>query len=253
MRDGQAPFSSRELAVPRFQQPDDVTCGPTCLAQVFEYYDDAYDIGELAKITPRNPDGGTLAVYLGQVALARGYRATLYPFTLRIFDPTWADCNQRQLVRKLGQRAAWVRHPKLKRATLAYRDFAVAGGRIEFAELSPELLTRILDRGHPIVSGLSATYLYRTPRERPHSNEDDDIRGEPVGHFVVICGYQRDALSFSVSDPSPHAPFSKQGRYTVTTQRLINSILLGDVTYDAVLLEIAPRRRTGAPWASKRR
>src|SRR5690606_27975392 len=31
---------SVELSVPRFAQPDDVTCGPTCLRQVLSFYGD---------------------------------------------------------------------------------------------------------------------------------------------------------------------------------------------------------------------
>ena len=123
----------------------------------------------------------------------------------------------------------------------AWITFLNEGGRVEFAELSPELLTSILNRGHPIVCGLSATWLYRTPRERPDDNDWDDIAGDPCGHFVVICGYSGGGRRFMVRDPSMHVPFSPDGRYVVPFQRLINAILLGDVTQDAVLLELWPK------------
>jgi hypothetical protein len=35
-------------------------------------------------------------------------------------------------------------------------------------------------------------------------------------------------------------PATPDGRLTVSAERLINAILLGDVTYDAVLLELWP-------------
>jgi hypothetical protein len=44
---------------------------------------------------------------------------------------------------------------------------------------------------------LSATYLYQTKRE--FDNEYDDIRGNPVGHFVVICGYYARSDRFMTS------------------------------------------------------
>ena len=62
------------------------------------------------------------------------------------------------------------------------------------SELTPELLKRILNRDHPVLAGLSATYLYRMPRERhdPETHElvDDDVAGDPTGHFIVVSGYE---------------------------------------------------------------
>jgi len=46
----------------RHLQPDDVTCGPTCLAQVYRYYRHAKTVREVIQETPSNPDGGTMAV-----------------------------------------------------------------------------------------------------------------------------------------------------------------------------------------------
>jgi hypothetical protein len=235
----------RELPVPRFEQPDDVTCGPTCLRQIFHYYGEKSSFLDILSVTQRNPDGGTLAVYLALAALRLGYRAALYPYHLRIFDPTWFELPRRFLKRKLEQRAAVVQEPKLKAATRAYEEFLEQGGRIEFAELMPQLLVRILERRHPVLCGLSSTYLYRRSRERPEDNEDDDVRGEPTGHFVVISGYSSGGKSFFVRDPSSHAPFGPSGRYVVPAQRLINSILLGDATHDAVLLELWPPKSKG--------
>jgi hypothetical protein len=131
------------------------------------------------------------------------------------------------------------------RAIDAWIQFLGEGGRVEFAELSPVLLGSILERGHPILCGLSATWLYRQCRERPHDNEWDDVIGDPCGHFVVICGYSGAGRRFMVRDPSSHVPFSPDGRYVVPAQRLINAILLGDVTQDAVLLELWPKNPIG--------
>jgi hypothetical protein len=108
-----------------------------------------------------------------------------------------------------------------------------------FAELTQELLAGILAKGHPVLTGLNATYLYGTPRE--YRDEYDDVRGEPVGHFVVISGYYPVSGRFIVRDPSSHIPFSRTGKYSVEAQRLISAILLGDVTYDGVLLIVSRR------------
>ncbi|MDQ3607218.1 MAG: peptidase-C39 like family protein, partial [Gemmatimonadota bacterium] len=115
--------------------------------------------------------------------------------------------------------------------------------------LTPALLKRILDADHPILAGLSATHLYRMIRERhdPDTNAlvDDDVAGDPIGHFVVISGYEHWGRKFVVLDPSVHVPTWENGRQVVDAQRLINSILLGDLTYDAVLLELWPGEGEG--------
>jgi hypothetical protein len=228
------------LEVPRFEQPDELTCGPTCLAAVYSYYGRRCTVEEVIEEIRRNPDGGTLAVYLGISALQRGYKAVLYTYNMRVFDPTWADVPAEELARKLRKRRKFVRSKRLRKVIGAYLDFLELGGVVEFRELETGLLLEILRRQRPILTGLSATYLYKTPRE--HRDEYDDVRGEPVGHFVVVTGYDAVEDHFFVQDPSRQIPFSVTGAYSVESTRLFSAILLGDVTYDAVLLEIWPRR-----------
>lgn len=244
--DRQSPHAriSHELDVPHFLQPDDVTCGPTCLRKVYNYYGLDVEVEEVLGELDRNEDGGTLAVFLGISAIGRGFRARIYSYDLRIFDPTWARLGGGELARRLALRIPHLRRPKTVRAARAYQRFLELGGEIGFDELTPLLLKRILDRNHPVLAGLSATHLYRMPRERhdPETDRlvDDDVAGDPTGHFVVIVGYEHWGRQFSVRDPSAHVPVSADGRQVVDAQRLINAILLGDLTYDAVLLEMWP-------------
>jgi hypothetical protein len=102
-------------------------------------------------------------------------------------------------------------------------------------------LRRYLNRGIPLITGLSATYLYRSIRDIPETNQDDDIRGEPVGHFVVLTGYRQDTREVLVADPYKSNPLSGTRYYAVGIHRLIGAILLGIMTYDANLLVIEPR------------
>jgi len=231
--------SSLELPVPRTRQPDDISCGPTCLHQVLRFHGSRVDAPELSPLITRNDDGGTQAVFLALAAQRLGFTSTLYPYDLRVFDPTWFSLPREDLVEKLRRREAVVRRRKLAASVRGYRLFLEAGGEIRFEELSRQLVVGILRRGHPVICGLSATHLYRQARERPADNEPDDVAGEPVGHFVVVNGFERGGRSLLVTDPWPHAPFPRGGPYSVPSQRLLNAVLLGDVTYDAVLLEIA--------------
>ena len=56
-------------------QPDDTTCGPTCLHAVYRYYGDAIPLRQVIAEVKSLSGGGTLAVLLGNHALSRGYRA----------------------------------------------------------------------------------------------------------------------------------------------------------------------------------
>ncbi|HYR09284.1 MAG TPA: hypothetical protein VEQ60_15980 [Longimicrobium sp.] len=235
---------AHELHVQRFLQPDDVTCGPTCLRKVYDFFGLSVGTDEVLGEIDRNEDGGTLAVFLGISALKRGFAARIYSYDLLIFDPTWYALPREQLAEKIHARFPYLPDSKRLRAARAYLDFLEMGGELAFDELTPGLLKSIIDREHPVLAGLSATYLYRFARERQLADDrmvEDDVAGEPTGHFVVICGYEHWGRRFSVRDPSHHVPLAEDGRQVVDGQRLINAILLGDVTYDAVLLELWPR------------
>ena len=236
--------AAQSLAVQRFVQPDDVTCGPTCLRKVYSFYGLDVEIDEVIASLERNEDGGTLAVFLGISALKRGFRARIYSYDLRIFDPTWFDLPAERLAEKIHARFPYLTDATRLRAAGAYIRFLEMGGELAFDELTPALLKSILDREHPVLAGLSATYLYRSPRERwdPMLDRllDDDVRGEPTGHFVVVSGYEQWGRRLTVVDPFEH-PATPDGALCVDADRLINAILLGDVTYDAVLLEVWPR------------
>ena len=222
------------LPVERIEQPDDLTCGPTALLQIYRYHGEDRSLDEVIRDTRRNPDGGTLAVYLALSALVEGWRPTLFSFNLDVFDPTWAHLPPDALAAKLEARRREVEGQRLRRVIRAYVDLLERGGRVRLVDLDRRLLVGLLAAGHPILAGLSATWLYRIAREL--AEESDDVGGWPVGHFVVISGYQPQDDLFLVVDPSRQIPFGRTGVYPVPSERLMAAILLGDATMDAVLL-----------------
>ncbi|MBZ0114821.1 MAG: C39 family peptidase [Thermoanaerobaculia bacterium] len=228
------------LELPISRQPNDATCGPTCLQALYSYYYDAVSLGQIVAEVEMLKEGGTLGVMLGSHALSRGYQATLFSYNLTVFDPTWSRLSMPSLREKLDAQGALRRDAKRRAAIAAYIRFLDQGGSIAFEELSGRLLRRYLDRRRPILAGLSATYLYRSAREISHSSEQDDLRGEPVGHFVVLCGYDRATRTVLVADPEHPNPLAPEGTYAVGIDRLIASILLGALTYDANLLILEP-------------
>lgn len=226
-----------QLELEILPQPDDTTCGPTCLHAVYRYWGDELALERIIDEIAPLPGGGTLAVLLACHALRRGYLAEIYTYNLQLFDPTWFSQNV-DLAERLEAQRKFKRNRRLRISTDAYLEYLSLGGVVRFEELRPALIRRFLNRDIPILTGLSATYLYRCARE--HEDQYDDARGEPVGHFVVLSGYDRKKREITVSDPSHDNPLFKSHRYNVGMNRLITAIALGVVTYDANLLVLTP-------------
>lgn len=224
-------------------QPDDYTCGPTCLHSVYRYHGDQIELDQVISEVPRVAGGGTLDVLLACHALRRGYNATIYTYNLQMFDPTWfgpAPVDLAEQLRRQMEAKPW---PILKVATRAYLEFLDLGGRLRFEDLTGALVRKYLSRSIPVLTGLSATYLHRVAREYGPLCEPDSVRGEPTGHFVVLCGYDKETREILVADPLAANPVSGSNRYVASIDRVICAILLGIVTYDANLLIIEPRKQ----------
>ena len=232
MSDRQALFLNFDIKA----QPDDITCGPTCLHAIYQYYHDDILLKDVVNEVKSLKTGGTLAVMLGNHALKRGYKAHIYTYNLNVFDPTWFSLSQNKMIDNLKKQMRYkFRSKKLLVASKAYIKFIESGGTIQQTELDQHLLKKYLKKSTPILTGLSATYLYGTQREIPATNKYDSIKGEPVGHFVIINGYEEATNTIYLADPMNPNPLKSQ-YYSVSFDRLINSIMLGIVTYDANLL-----------------
>lgn len=231
------------LQLEMLPQPCDTTCGPTCLHAVYRYYEDLLPLEQVIAESQQLAEGGTLAVLLGCHALRRGYEATIYTFNLQVFDPTWFAAGAPPLAERLQTQMEVKTNPKLHIESEAYIEFLERGGRIRMQDLTSDLICRYLSRSIPILTGLSATYLYQSSREYGMRCEHDDIRGLPAGHFVVLSGYDRTKRTVRVTDPLMPNPMAPQHEYELGLDRVKCAILLGILTYDANLLIIQPKRK----------
>lgn len=222
------------------EQPNDVTCGPTCLHAIYRHFGDNEITLEqtIAEVNGLD-EGGTLAVFLGCHALRRGYQATMYTYNLHVFDPTWFS-GDHDLTERLQRQARHKEDAKLRTATAGYIEFLQQGGRIRLTDLTRARLRKHLTDGQPILTGLSATYLHRSMREFGPDCDEDDLRGAPVGHFVVLCGYDRKRKKVQIADPMTPNPLPEKRLYSIPVDRVLGAILLGVLTYDANLLVIEP-------------
>ncbi len=253
-REEQPMASPVRLNVLPLPQPNDSTCGPTCLQAVYRYYVDEVSLDQVIEETGTLEEGGTLAAFLGTHALRRGYAATIFTYNLHVFDPTWFTpgvvLKEKLLAQQVVKEAR-----KLRAASSAYLEFLRLGGVIRMEVLTSDLIRRYLKRSVPVLTGLSATFLYGEARERPlpdpvngRTAVSDDIGGAPSGHFVVLCGYDPDERTVLVADPLETNPIAVDRRYWVDIDRVFSAIMLGIVTYDANLLIIQqPRPGKGGP------
>lgn len=231
-------------------QPDDQTCGPTCLHALYRHWGlTDVSLKQVIGGVERLKSGGTIAELLACDALRRGFAATIYTYHLQLFDPTWfaADgvAHDREDMRhRLGaQLRAKKADRRMSAATRACQDFLRLGGTLKMQDLTSELIVRYLKRGVPIITGLSSTYLYREKRAlNTAGTVPDDVRGHPQGHFVMLVGYDSGKREVLVADPLDENPPFHTAKYRLPMDRLMNAILLGILTHDANLLIVQPWR-----------
>jgi len=225
-------------------QPDDASCGPTCLHALYRYYGLNVDLQQVIREAHSLDEGGTLAVFLGCHALRNGFDAAIYTYNMQVFDPSWFEPGADNLAERLEAQLRYKSDDKLRVATSGYLEFLRLGGKIRFQDMSIGMIRRYLKRGRPILTGLSATYLYRSKRELAIDDRSvyDDLRGSPTGHFVVLYGYDKEEREVFIADPLRTNPMAPGHHYKVNIDRVFAAMLLGIVTYDDNFLVITPRK-----------
>ena len=228
-------------------QPDDETCGPTCLHAIYQYYGVAISLEEVIATVERSASGGTLSPLLAKHALEHGFSTTIYINNLEVFDPTWfhdGESDNDELINKLTLQLKYKNNPGLVQLSVAYLHYLHLGGKVRFEGFNSDLLKHYFNKDIPILTGLSATYLYNCSRESTNEHSlsvFDDVRGTPCGHFVILCGYDAQKSFVVVADPHRENPLSHDYFYQVHAPRLLSAIMLGVLTYDANLLIIQPK------------
>src|SRR5206468_5022462 len=72
--------STVRLPVKILPQPDEITCGPTCLHAIYRYWGEDEKLAAVIARARRLEAGGTFAVFLACDALRKGYRATIFTY-----------------------------------------------------------------------------------------------------------------------------------------------------------------------------
>lgn len=210
---------------------------------MYRYFGDDKPLDRVINDVRHLPGGGTLAVMLALHALRNGYRAKIYTCNLQLFDPSWFQPDGPDIRERLKLQMEAKPRFRLRTATRAYLDFLDQGGELFMEDPNADLLGTLLQLHGPLIVGLSATWLYRCPRERQDDMVDDDVRGEPTGHFLIVYGLDRETRQVYVADPYVNFPHPGKHHYTVHVDRFIAALLLGIVTDDAKILALTPPAR----------
>lgn len=155
-------------------QPDDQTCGPSCLYSLYRHFGDTeLSLKQVIDQIEKLDHGGTLH---------RGARASpRTPPRLRRHHlqlprpaprPYLVRRRRRRSRRRRRRRSPQAAAPgqgrgdaRFKLATKTLIDFLELGGDLRMEDLTPALLSRYIAAGSPILTGLSSTYLYGQARE----------------------------------------------------------------------------------------
>ncbi len=149
-------------------QPDDVTCGPACLHGVYRHYGDPISLESVMSDLKMLEEGGTLDVFLANHALAAATRPRYTPTTCSCSIRPGSTCRATSCVlgskrRRPSRRNVLDCKPPLAATTSSCGSAASSSLR----DLEPALLRNLLNRGTPVITGLSATFLYRSVRDVP--------------------------------------------------------------------------------------
>ncbi len=213
------------------QQPDDESCGITCLQAVYEHYGFETSAEALQhQVVHWRKTGGTVGVNLGRHALAHGFSAEIYTYNIKVFDPTWRDLPRDEIRAKLKLRQRRIRSSRQKKEIGFYLDFIKHGGVVRFDDLDEALFRRLFASKQPVICGLSATYLYQSIRELPN-NQENDVIGNPVGHFVVVSAYDAEKHEVQIHDPLRQHPLSATGTYSLPLPEIQQRGDAGILTY----------------------
>ncbi len=231
--------------VPLQTQTKSSNCVQTSTSQFISFYGLNISPDDIEKDIPIRFDKegkpmGTLLPDIGSWLIKNhGLKATMYVFDTQIIDRTWAKLNQKELleimekIQKTGISTAktWYAPYLID----AYVDFLEAGGVVNVAKCTNELLRSLIDKGTVMVI-VNFNYIYDYPRVVYNKDiknyEADTINGKVINHAIVLTGYDDDYYYYN--DPDSEMG----GENSINKDILIGAICTAQINSDNYLLTI---------------
>ena len=182
------------LKVKRFRQIGS-TCGQTSLRAVLDYFGLKFSLSEILKGV-RLYKTGTYIEDMALFAKSLGFKTKIITFDPEFFDPTWANLPQKSLLRKYKRSMKFKRGRKRKREKIL--NYLKKGEKYSLQIPSRKLLFSYLKKKIPPILCIFSTILRKEKRRK--NSKLNDIAGKPMGHFVVLMGYENK--KFIIMDPN---------------------------------------------------
>ena len=221
------------ISIDRYAQPDNITCGPTSLRMVMNYYGKEVSHEDVMEHFTIFPGIGVLDPHIAMAAMNYGFNVKIISYNYRVIHPSWESLSSDMLLKKLQDYMPEITNYKDSVSASGYINYLKRGGRIEYYPLSKELIVSYLKEGQILIAALDMEYLYEG------TVDWSAAAPEPSSHFVVVHGYDPGAVKFEISDSWYEVSVpNENGHYFVSTARLITAILLGFQVNDADLVII---------------
>jgi len=222
---------SVSLPLERYAQPTNVTCGPTSLRMVMNYYDKPVSQEEIMRHFTLYPGIGVLDPHMAMAAMDYGFKVKTISYNYRVIHPAWEKLPPDSLLAKLQAYLPQIKNYKDSVAAAGYIQYLKRGGRIEFQPLDRVLIVNYLKQGMPVIAALDMEYLYAGTIAWSAG------KPEHATHFVVIHGYNAAKDEFEISDPWYEVIIpNENGHYFAPAARVLTAILLGFQVNDGDLI-----------------
>jgi hypothetical protein len=221
-------------------------CTQTSAAQILKYYGIDKTTEEIKKEVPVyiNKEGKHLGSSLGHIAtyfVSLGLKTTIHTVDMEIFDRSWKDLSNFEMVEKLQERRKYFHSIKYEDEALdvifdGYIKFLQAGGKVVFPIIDEKYLVNLLENG-PIYGVVSYNFLNSTSKITIANGVGDPIYDSVQGscgtHVITIAGHNENH-QFKLVDSDPKFG----GIRWVESGLLIGSIYLAETDYDSLLITV---------------
>jgi len=231
--------------IPLKTQTTSSNCVQTSTSQFIGYYGLNISPEDIEKEIPvrLDKDGKPMGTLLADIGswLIKSYdtKATMYVFDTQIIDRTWSKLSQKELleimekVQKVGISTAKTWYAPF--LIDAYVDFLRAGGVVNVAKCTNELLRSLIDKGVVMVI-VNFNYIYDYPRvaydKEINNYTADTINGKVINHAIVLTGYEENTYYYNYPDSE------RGGKNKVNADVLIGAICTAQINSDNYLLTI---------------
>lgn len=213
--------------IKRFQQgPTDDLCGVKCLQSIYGCFnlctEESYFLRNLSL-----PTELAFMPQLMRLMVQDGFNVNINISNPNVFDLTWKQLSNTEIIGKLTKRFEVLTDNKWKRLIKEYVIYLSQNNAITQEVISEKLLQTNISSGAIILAFVDNVIFHQRGRrywdESGKTYNPDDIRGGSDGHTVIINGWD-EKKGFHIIDPSTIQSYSNSGIYWIASEVLIAGV-----------------------------